>query len=185
MGFCSESLLLFAAFHPGTSANDCLGTFQWFGWRPWDQHQDGILWIFLGGSTTGVGLGVDEKTRDNSHPEIHCYYFYGLVTSTNVVILWANIKNCLISVLFWVDFSSLEDDAKKPTTCGLVNGWIPCLLRWGECHFSTGNTDDRATATGLGEMERLMEELRLVHWANVKLFQIWYIVTYGTEMWKN
>ena len=25
MGFCSESLLLFAAFHPGTSENDCLG----------------------------------------------------------------------------------------------------------------------------------------------------------------
>ena len=67
MGFCSESLLLFAAFHPGTSANDCLGTFQWFGWRPWDQHQDGILWIFFGGSTTGVGLGVDEKKPEIIH----------------------------------------------------------------------------------------------------------------------
>lgn len=141
MGFCSESLLLFAAFHPEKSANDCLGDLQWFGWRPWDLPRRHFMDFFWGGSTIGVNFGGMKRKNWDSHPEIHCYYFYGLVTSPKVVIASEQISkivdfNPFLS--FLVDFHPLEDDAKKPTTCGLVKmvdsmfaemRWVPFFDR--------------------------------------------------------
>ena len=58
-----------------------------------------------------------------------------------------------------VEFANLDLERRNPVLCPLGTccclvlitlsfGFHACELLQGECHFSTGNTDDRATATG-------------------------------------
>ena len=156
---------------------DCgLGTFQ---------HGDDRIFC-LGINHSSGAWGGWTKTWDNSHLEIQ---------EGTTFMAWSQAQKWSysgqISKIGWFQscfgliFIPGRWCEKSHELGGLVNGGILCLLRWGECHFSTGNTDDRATATGWGQMEGLMEGLRLVHWANVKLYRIWYIVTYGREILYN
>ena len=78
MGFCSESLLLFAAFHPGTSENDCLGDLPmiWMaalGPTPTRHFMD----FFGGDQPLEWGLGGWQKLRFTPGDSVR-YYFLRL-----------------------------------------------------------------------------------------------------------
>lgn len=181
MGFCSESLLLFAAFHPEKWENDCLGTFQWFGWRPWDLPRRHFT-DFFGEINHWSGAWGDEKK-----PEIHTWRFSKVLLLIAIhkpksgLSLWANIKNCWFQSCFGLIFIPGRW-CEKPTS--FVAWWMVSAMfaemRW--VPFFDRKYRRPCDSYRMGQMEGLMEGWRLVHWANVKLFQIWYIVTYGTEI---
>ena len=179
MGFCSESLLLFAAFHPGTSENDCLGDLPMTWMAALGPSKTAFYGFFFGGSTIGVGLGGMKK-----NPRF-------TPVDSLLLLLWLghkpksghsseqNIKNYWFQPLFWVDFHPRKMMRKThdlwpwwmvDSMCSEMR-WVPFFDRkyrrpCDSYRMGQMDTDGGMEVSTLGKL--------------VKLFQIWYIVTYGT-----